>query len=171
MEDSGQSDHKQTSLKVELVMQTFLVPVCFWSSGSFFNTDPVRGVKLHVVTEAAIRRRRSVSKDDTQLKTRHDRLLYQQEIKHFYWSFVYMKLYNNSQKTPQSESPHKSETKLQNTSSKMKVIHSKYNCVSGKKQTPQTVLRDHREKFHAQNTQAGGWCAQRQLGSFHSIRF
>lgn len=65
-------------------MQTFLVPVCFWSSGSFFNTDPVRGVKLHVVTEAAIRRRRSVSKDDTQLKTRHDRLLYQQEIKHFY---------------------------------------------------------------------------------------
>lgn len=36
-----------------------------------------------------------------------EKVLYQQEIKHFYWSFVYMKLYNNSQKTPQSESPHK----------------------------------------------------------------
>lgn len=40
-------------------------------------------------------------------KTWHDKLLYQQEIKHFYLSFVYMKLYNNSQKTPQSESLHK----------------------------------------------------------------
>lgn len=27
-----------------------------------------------------------------------EKFLYQQEIKHFYWTFVYMKLYNNSQK-------------------------------------------------------------------------
>lgn len=57
-------------------------------------------------------------------------------------------------------------------------ILSKYNCQQPaslqaiwQEKTPQTVLQEYRENFHTQNTQAGSWYTQRQLGSLYSIRF
>lgn len=104
-------------------------------------------------------------------KARHE--TYQQEIKHFYWSFVYMKLYNNSQKTPQSESLHKVKLNCKTPHQKMKVYTANI-TVSGplwlraiwQEKTPQTVLRDYRENFHAQNTQAGSWYTQKATRIF-----
>lgn len=74
-----------------------------------------------------------------------------------------MKLYNNSQKTPQSESLHKVKQNWKTPHQKNEGIHSKYNrqqarrhCERyGRKKTPRTVLQDYRENFHTQNTQAG----------------
>lgn len=83
------------------------------------------------------------------------RPLYQQEIKHFYWSFVYMKLYNNSQKTPQSESLHKVKQNRKTPCQKIKVYTANITVSSSPppasdmaEKTPQTVqITDYREKF------------------------
>lgn len=74
-----------------------------------------------------------------------------------------MKLYNNSQKTPQSESLHKVKQNWKTPHEKMKVYTANITVsrlavtasdMAGKK-TPRTVLQDYRENFHTQNTQAG----------------
>lgn len=90
-----------------------------------------------------------------------------------------MKLYNNSQKTPQRESLHKVEQNCKTPRQKMKVYTANITVSSppppasdmAGKNTPNSFYEITEKSFHAQNTQAGSWYTQRQLGSFYSIRF
>lgn len=104
-----------------------------------------------------------------------------------------MKLYNNSQKTPQSESLHKVKTETVKH-----LVHKKRKRKGGKNEEENEEIHGKKlnlsadapssggerygrknsffyeiteKKFHTQNTQAGSWYTQRQLGSFYSIRF
>lgn len=69
-----------------------------------------------------------------------------------------MKLYNNSQKTPHSESLHKVQRNCKTPRQKMKVYTANITvCGStfaasdyGRKKHPKTVLREYRGNFHAQ---------------------
>lgn len=90
-----------------------------------------------------------------------------------------MKLYNNSQKTPHGESLHKVKQNCKTPCQKNEGLHGKYNCQQltvsceqyGRKKHPEQFHEITEKSFHAQNTQAGSWYTQRQLGSFYSIRF
>lgn len=92
---------------------------------------------------------------DTEKKRAPEKVLYQQEIKHFYWTFVYMKLYNNSQKLHRVNHYTKWNQIVKHLI-KNEGIHSNITVGSPlgpavwQEKTPRTVLQDYREKFHTQ---------------------
>lgn len=112
------------------------------------------------------------------LKTKKalEKVLYQQEIKHFYWTFVYMKLYNNSQKLHRVNHYTKWNEIVKHLI-KNEGIHS--NITVGSPLGRAVWQEKHPEQFYKitekisthKNTQAGSWYTQRQLGSPYSIRF
>lgn len=105
-----------------------------------------------------------------------EKFLYQQEIKHFYWTFVYMKLYNNSQKLHRVNHYTKWNEIVKHLI-KNEGIHS--NITVSWPLGPAVWQEKHPEQFYKitekisthKNTQAGSWYTQRQLGFPYSIRF
>lgn len=92
--------------------------------------------------------------ESTPKKRAPEKVLYQQEIKHFYWTFAYMKLYNNSQKLHRVNHYTKWNQIVKHLI-KNEGIHSNITVGSPlgpavwQEKTPRTVLQDYRENFHA----------------------